>query len=93
MIFEWDEVKRARNLDKHGFDFLDAMLIFDGPTVERVDHRWYYGETRVVALGEVDGVIMCVVYTPRGEALRLISARKASKHERQAYHARIAQPD
>ena len=93
MAFEWDEDKRARNLDKHGVDFVDAVLLFDGPTLERVDARRSYGETRVVALGEVNGIVLCVVYAPRGETVRIISARKASRHERQAYYARIAQPD
>ena len=79
--FEWDERKRATNLTKHGVDFELAKLIFEGPTLEGPDDRRNYGERRIGAFG---------VYTWRGRRRRLISARKAGKHEQKIYASRIA---
>ncbi len=56
MEFEWDENKRESNLSKHGIDFVDAAKIFNRPVLERLDNRYDYGETRIVALGEENGV-------------------------------------
>ena len=74
MDFEWDDGKRRQNLDEHGVDFIDAALIFLNPTLEAVDDRVDYGETRIRALGHVDDDYFLVVYTWRGERRRLISA-------------------
>ena len=63
MEFEWDEDKRQSNLRKHGIDFVRAAAIFNGPVLEKVDNRYNYGETRFVALGEVEGVVLFVVIT------------------------------
>jgi uncharacterized DUF497 family protein len=90
MTFEWDEQKRLINLAKHGIDFEDARLIFDGPILEFRDSRRDYGESRIGAYGETAGSVLFVVYTRRGDVRRLISARKAGSHERESYHARIA---
>ena len=49
MEFEWDENKRQSNLSKHGIDFVDAAKIFNRPVLERVDNRYDYEETRIVA--------------------------------------------
>jgi uncharacterized DUF497 family protein len=49
MAFEWDEDNRKAHLVKHGVDFLDMAALFDGPTVETVDDRFNYGETRINA--------------------------------------------
>lgn len=86
-MFEWDEQKNTINIEKHGVDFQDAKGIFDGFTLQREDSRKDYGETRYVALGEVYGVVLIVVYTRRGEAIRLISARGANSKERTLYYA------
>ncbi|MGH7525704.1 MAG: BrnT family toxin [Gemmatimonadales bacterium] len=83
--FEWDPAKREANLRKHGIDFSGAVRIFDDRVVEREDRRRDYGELRVVALGEVEGILLAVVYTPRGSVFRIISARKAHRHEKAAY--------
>ncbi|WP_444550268.1 BrnT family toxin [Candidatus Magnetomonas plexicatena] len=88
-MFEWDEQKRTVNLMKHGIDFEGAKLIFDGQTIEMPDTRYDYGEQRIGAYGEVNGVLLFVVYTQRGNTRRLISARKAGTHEQKAYYARI----
>jgi uncharacterized protein len=82
MDFEWDEVKSAKNLRERGFDFAFAALIFDNPTIERIDARKDYGEVRVQAIGEVDGFVLFVTYTDRDGRRRIISARMAKSQER-----------
>lgn len=89
MDCEWDERKRRSNLAKHGVDFADACRIFAGPTIEATDNRRRYGEIRIGAYGEVDGAVLFVVYTWRRGKLRMISARKAGRHEREAYEAAL----
>ena len=86
MNFEWDGDKNAANIEKHGIDFSDAKRIFEGPTLERIDDRKAYGETRIAAVGIVENRELFVVYTTRGQTRRIISARKANRHERKAYH-------
>ena len=85
MAFEWDARKNAVNLAKHGIDFAGASRMFEGPVLERLDDRKDYGETRIAAVGVVEGRELFVVYTMRGENRRIISARKANRHEREAY--------
>ncbi len=89
MSFDWDDRKNAANVAKHGIDFADASRIFEAPVLEGIDDREDYGETRVAAVGVVEGRVLFVVYTRRGETRRIISARKANRHERQAYHRAI----
>ena len=91
MAFEWDERKRVANVAKHGIDFEAAKLIFDRPTLEYPDNRRDYGERRIGAYGEVAGVLLFVVYTLRGQARRIVSARKAGSDERRRYLARMAE--
>ena len=83
--FQWDPTKRESNLEKHGIDFVRAVRIFEGRVLQRQDTRRDYRELRIVATGEVDDVILTVVYTLRGESIRIISARRASRHEARAY--------
>lgn len=90
MEFEWDEAKRLANLDKHGIDFLDVEEVFDGDTVTVEDDRYPYGEPRFVTFGCLQGRVVAVVYTDRGEAMRLISVRKATKYEQRTYYEQIA---
>ena len=85
MAFEWDAGKNAANIAKYGIDFEDAARMFEGPVLERRDDREDYGETRIAAVGVVEGRELFVVYTVRGENRRIISARKANRHEREAY--------
>ena len=89
--FEWDEEKRAVNIAKHGLDFPRASLAFDGPVVEDIDTRKDYGEERIRALGLVENQIILVVYTVRKNRRRIISARKASRREKEKYHRQIQQ--
>lgn len=85
MEFEWDADKNALNIRKHGFDFADARQCFDGPLLVREDRRRDYGETRWVALGQIQQVVVNVVFTMRGSRTRIISLRGANRLERQVY--------
>jgi uncharacterized protein len=90
MRFEWDAAKNRANVRAHGIDFDDAVAIFDGPTWERFDDRRDYGEERWAAVGLMAGIEVTVVYTDRitdhGHRRRIISARRATRHERTTYH-------
>ena len=89
MEFEWDARKAAENLTKHGVDFVRALRIFSDPhRLEYESDPDTYGEIRWKVLGLIDDEVYAVVYTPRGEAYRLISARKASRRERRRYRTR-----
>jgi uncharacterized DUF497 family protein len=88
--FEWDEVKRERNLLAHKVDFIDGVPLFEGQLLEMVDDRYDYGKTRIRCLGELGGRIYVVIYPWRGERRRIISARKANAREQRAYYARHA---
>lgn len=92
-VFEWDEKKRAANIAKHKVDFDWAVYIWDQPTFDRPDRRWDYGEERFVSYGVVADLVLAVVWTQRGGAIRLISARKANEDERKAYHAAVTRPE
>jgi uncharacterized protein len=78
VTFEWDEGKRRANIRKHAIDFVDVPEVFD------------YGETRFVTIGLLRGRAVVVVHTERGGKIRVISARKATRHETKAYFERIA---
>jgi uncharacterized protein len=84
MRFEWDERKRLSNLEKHGLDFLDVLAVFEDSHVE-VPSASRGGEERFLAIGTFEGRYVTVVYTARGEAIRVISFRRARHEERQTY--------
>ena len=86
-MFEWDEEKSFRNLAERGFDFEFACCIFEGETIEQEDMRRDYGERRIVALGEVDGV----VHTRREGRRRIMSARLANRREQDVYRRAVGQ--
>ena len=83
--YEWDPAKRASNLEKHGIDFVRAVEIFNGPVAARQDLRRSYGEPRIIATGVAGGIVLTVVCTLRGTAVRIISARRANARETRAY--------
>jgi uncharacterized protein len=79
--------KATVNLAKHRVSFLTAAEIFANEILERIDDRQDYGEVRFIALGSVETEVYRVVFTWRGENLiRIISAQKASRDEREIYH-------
>lgn len=80
--FEWDEDKARANLTDHRIDFEGARLVFDDPGVlDEPDNTMYYGEDRYRAVGLANGRLIAVFYTLRGERIRIISARKATRRE------------
>jgi uncharacterized DUF497 family protein len=85
--FEWDDDTAAANWLAHGVAFPQAVKAFRDPFgVEWIDERENYGEERINLLGMCGGVILHVTYTERGEHTRLISARRAEKHEQDHYY-------
>jgi hypothetical protein len=90
MHYDWDGKKNQRNLRLHGIAFEDAIRIFEGPTVERVDDRFDYGERRVYAIGVVNGLEITVIYTDvEDDERRIISAWRSEPHERRYYWQHI----
>ena len=87
LSFEWHDDKAATNLKKHGVSFEEARTVFNDPlalTIE--DSKHSQGEQRFIDVGYSAGKrLLVVVYTERGEAIRIISSRKATNAERRAY--------
>ena len=81
MRFTWDERKRLANLRDHGFDFRDAHSVFEGPTYTFEDDRFSYRERRLVTLGFFGGVSVSLVHTESPSVIRVISFRRATRHE------------
>ncbi len=90
MKFTWDERKRQSNLRKHGVDFADAPGVFDGYTLTAEDDRARYGELRYLTLGLLNGVVVSVAHTERGDEIRIISMRKATRNETHFYFSQFA---
>ncbi len=86
MSITFDPAKRDKTLAERGLDFADAVFVFAGVTVEIVDTRKNYGETRVICYGLLEGRMVVVGYTPRGADRHIFSMRKANEREQ----ARIA---
>ena len=85
--FSWDDDKAASNWRNHGVTFDQAAkATSDLFAIEWIDDREAYGEERVNLLGMCDGVILHVTYTERGDSLRIISARRAERHEQDNYY-------
>lgn len=83
MEFEWDEAKRQATIIKHEIDFVGASAILDEQNLRSV--KVVNGEIRFLAIGLFDGIYVAVIYTFRGEKVRLITARRARDYERRAY--------
>ena len=83
MQYEWDEIKNATNMNKHGIDFRLAEQFEWDSAMESIDERFNYGETRYCVLGYIGVRLYQLVYTYRadGEIVRIISLRKANKRE------------
>ena len=86
MQYEWDENKRRTNLEKHGEDFADVDRLDWSRAHIEPDTRHAYGEPRYAAfVPRDDARLMCLVFTPRGRAMRIISYRKANSREKKRY--------
>jgi uncharacterized DUF497 family protein len=85
--FEWDAAKAADNLRRHGVAFHEAIKVFRDPfSIEVLDIRANYGEERINLVGMCEGVLLHLTYTERGEKIRIISARRAERHEHDDYY-------
>ena len=85
-LVEWDDNKNRLNIKKHGISFETAALVFaDEERIEYFDRLHSQDEDRYVVLGCVQGILY-VVYTMRGQAARIISARMANFQERRIYY-------
>ncbi|MGB5632309.1 MAG: BrnT family toxin [Waterburya sp.] len=83
MKLEWDENKRRSNLEKHGFDFLDARRVLqDNHLLKQTS---YSSEERWLAVGLLEEVEVTIIYTKRQDKIRIISMRRARHEERRAY--------
>ncbi|MBC8030098.1 MAG: BrnT family toxin [Pyrinomonadaceae bacterium] len=90
MYFEWDEDKNQGSIRKHDLDFADAWEIFEGPLLLETDRRTDYGEDRLTAIGLLGTRIVVVTFTESdAQTRRIISLRKALKHERKRLEKEI----
>lgn len=85
MKFAWDEAKRRANLRKHGLDFMDAREVFSGVTCTVEDRRFQYGERRFVTVGMLRDIVVVIAHTEIAGEVRVISMRKATRHEQRLY--------
>ena len=87
-LFEWDEEKNRLNFKKHKIRFETARLVFnDENRIEIYDEAHSLYEDRYATIGMVDDVLF-VVYTDRKDVIRIISARLATRRERNYYYDR-----
>lgn len=85
-MITFDETKRQANIAKHGVDMAELSGFFDGALLTREDTRYAYTEQRFQSVGWHEGILLFVVWTPgEDEWPHIISARKAVKHEREAW--------
>lgn len=89
MKIEFDPDKRKRTLEERGLDFESAREVFHGPVLDMPDDRQHYGEPRTIAFGLLGGRMVALVWTPRGEARRIISMRYANEREVARLQARL----
>ena len=85
MDFEWDPAKNEANIEKHGIDFADAVTVFDDLNAVTIDDPDYDEQRFITIAMDAFGRILVVTYTWRGDIIRLISARKATKRECKQY--------
>ena len=87
--FEWDPKKAESNIEKHGVSFEEASTVFRDPLSLTIDDPLHStGEERMVQIGiSYKNRLLVVVHTERGDNIRIISARKASKRERDNYES------
>jgi len=91
MRFEWDDAKNVINIRKHGIDFVDAIEVFEHPMLILRDDREYYDEERWTGIGLMRIHTLVVVYVEKhNNIIRLISTRKATRHEIECYEETIS---
>jgi uncharacterized protein len=92
MEISYDPEKRAKARAARGLDFEDAVHVFAGPTIDLLDDRKNYGEVRRVTYGLLNGRMVALVWTSRGDARHIISMRKANERERKTYESQVDRP-
>ena len=85
MKLDWDETKRQATLRERGLDFADVASVDWETAVILDDGRKDYGERRQVCLGRLHDLVVVVAFTFRGDALRVISMRRANRRERKIH--------
>ena len=85
MEFTWNPDKRLANIRKHGLDFSDAERVFSGHTLTSRDHRFDYYEARFSTMGLLGDAVVVIAHTESDDNIRIISMRKAVRHEREKY--------
>lgn len=89
MNFGWDEDESSACCRLRGFDFAYAAFAFADPDrIIRQDNRFSYGEVRYELIGRIEGRLFVLIYTPRHDGIRIISARKANPREVKRYENR-----
>lgn len=89
MKIEFDPAKRQATLQHRGLDMAQAAAVFDGATLTIEDDRANYDEPRFITIGKLAGRMVVLVWTPRAEARRIISMRKANDREQKTYGPRL----
>ena len=89
MEIEFDEIKWATTLEARGLDMARAGDVLAGASLTVRDDRQDYGEDRFLTIGFLDGEMVVLVWTPRRNAQRIISLRKANERERKLYGPRF----
>lgn len=87
--FDWDPAKRESNQAKHGISLASASALWEGPVVTLPSKR--PSELRHLAIGLIEGRQWTVVYAPRGDHFRLISARRSRKNEKVLFQELLRQ--
>ena len=87
MQYSYDKNKKALNLAKHGFNFDDAKQVIESDkTVTFEDNRFNYGEQRFITIGLLQNALVAIVTSETEKEIRIISMRKAEKHEQAIYY-------
>ncbi|MDW8215689.1 MAG: BrnT family toxin [Roseiflexaceae bacterium] len=89
--FEWDDTKAVQNIKKHGVSFEEASTVFEDPLfITFLDEEHSFDEDRYITIGvSIKNNLLLVAHTDRGDTIRIISARKATKNERRFYEETI----
>jgi uncharacterized protein len=89
MKITFDQSKRDATLAERGLAFEDAVAVFERVTLDMVDCRFHYDEARIITAGYLDGRMVIVVWTARGNARHIISMRKANEREKARFAQRL----
>ena len=92
MRIEFDPAKRHETLLYRGLDFANCQQAFDGVSFTFEDARKGYGEHRFITLALMHERLVVIVWTPRGEARRIISLRKANERETIIFQQALDRP-